>query len=53
MGRWVGVGVGSWVVGGVVKGLVGSGGGRWIMNSLEEKWWGFMGGGVGVGWVVG
>ncbi|MDO5032664.1 MFS transporter [Corynebacterium sp.] len=51
--RWVNVGLGTWLVAAVVNGFLGSAGPTWIMNSFDEKTWGFMATALAAGSLVG
>lgn len=50
---WVQVGLGTWLVAAVVNGFLGSAGPTWIMNSFDEKTWGFMATALAVGSLTG
>lgn len=50
---WVQVGLGTWLVAAVVNGFLGSAGPTWIMNSFDEKTWGFMATALAVGSLAG
>ncbi|VEH81651.1 H+ Antiporter protein [Corynebacterium kutscheri] len=51
--RWVHMGLGTWLVAALVNGFLGSAGPTWIMNSFDEKTWGFMATGLTVGSLLG
>ena len=50
---WVRVGLGTWLVAAVVNGFLGSAGPTWIMNTFDEKSWGFMATALAVGSLLG
>lgn len=47
------MGLGTWLVAALVNGFLGSAGPTWIMNSFDEKTWGFMATGLAVGSLLG
>lgn len=51
--RWVQVGLGTWLVASLVNGFLGSAGPTWIMNSFDEKTWGFMATALAIGSLLG
>lgn len=50
---WVRVGLGTWLVAAVVNGFLGSAGPTWIMNTFDEKSWGFMATALAIGSLLG
>lgn len=50
---WVRVGLGTWLVAAVANGFLGSAGPTWIMNTFDEKSWGFMATALAVGSLLG
>lgn len=50
---WARVGLGTWLVAAVVNGFLGSAGPTWIMNTFDEKSWGFMATALAVGSLIG
>lgn len=51
--RWVSVGLGTWLAAAVVNGFLGSAGPTWIMNTFDERTWGFMAASLAVGSLLG
>ncbi|WP_158256063.1 MFS transporter [Corynebacterium sp. 13CS0277] len=51
--RWVQLGLGTWLVAALVNGFLGSAGPTWIMNTFDEKTWGFMATALAVGSLAG
>ena len=50
---WARVGLGTWLVAAVVNGFLGSAGPTWIMNTFDERSWGFMATALAVGSLIG
>lgn len=51
--QWIQIGLGTWLVGAIANGFLGSAGPTWIMNTFDEKTWGFMATGLAVGSLLG
>ncbi|WP_165242707.1 MFS transporter [Corynebacterium lizhenjunii] len=50
---WVHIGLGTWLVAALVNGFLGSAGPTWIMNTFDEKTWGFMATALAAGSLLG
>lgn len=51
--QWIQIGLATWLVGAIANGFLGSAGPTWIMNTFDEKAWGFMATALAVGSLLG